>query len=94
MRQKELYEEHERRMHDVKHVLLFLQQCIEENECDRALQKLSSYQDTMQGKQRVIELAEKLDDEIEFYYDARPFEIKNFFRERFEKTCHLSEIKA
>lgn len=48
--QKGVYEEHERRMHDMKHVLLFLQQCIEDRECDRALQKIEAYQDGMQGK--------------------------------------------
>lgn len=48
--QKGVYEEHERRMHDTKHVLLFLQQCIENKECDRALQKLEEYQEGMQGK--------------------------------------------
>lgn len=48
--QKGVYEEHERRMHDTKHVLLFLQQCIENKECDRALQKLKDYQEGMQGK--------------------------------------------
>lgn len=48
--QKEVYEEHERRMHDTKHVLLFLQQCIEKKDCDRALQKLEEYQEGMRGK--------------------------------------------
>lgn len=50
VQQKAVYEEHERRMHDMKHVLLFLQQCIEEKEYDRALKKIEVYQDTMQGK--------------------------------------------
>lgn len=48
--QKEVYEEHERRMHDAKHVMLFLQRCIENEECDRALEKLKEYQEELQGK--------------------------------------------
>lgn len=50
LQQKELYEEHERRMHDMKHVLLFLRQCIEEREYGKALEKIDAYQDAIQGK--------------------------------------------
>lgn len=39
------------------------------------------------GLERVIELAEKLDDEIEFYYDARPFEIKIFLGKDLKKRA-------
>lgn len=48
--QKKMYEEHERRMHDMKHVLLFLQHSIEDGAYDKALQKLETYQEGMQNK--------------------------------------------